>query len=105
MTNFVVLYSGSTMPETEAETNEMMAAWGAWYGGMSESIVDGGNPFSAAKSIGSDGVISDGAVGSHPASGYTVISADSLDAAMQTVVGHPHLKYGGDISVFETFKM
>jgi hypothetical protein len=105
MTNFVIVYSGSTMPETEAESNEMMAAWGAWYEKVATSIVDGGNPFSGAKSISSDGVIKDGAVGSHPASGYTVIESDSLDAAMQSVVGHPHLKYGGDISVYETFKM
>ncbi len=31
MTNFVLLYTGGTMPKSEEEKADMMAAWGAWY--------------------------------------------------------------------------
>ena len=105
MTNFVVVYTGGTMPESEEDIAAVMGAWGAWYEGMGAAIVDGGNPFGASKSIGGDGAVNDGPVSSPPATGYTIISADSLDAAMAKVKNHPHLNYGGQISVYETFEM
>ena len=104
MTNFVLLYTGGTMPETEEMQAEVMAAWGAWYGGMGEAIVDGGNPFSLAKNASADG-ISDGASMSPPVTGYTIISAESLDAAAAACKDHPHIKYGGQVSIHETFQM
>ena len=104
MTNFVLLYTGGTIPESDEEQAAVMAAWGAWYGAMGEAIVDGGNPFSNAKHVTADGV-GDGAVSSPPATGYTVISADSLDAAVSMVENHPHTQYGGQVTVHETFRM
>jgi len=103
MANFVLLYSGGSMPETEAERAAVMQAWGAWYGALGSALVDGGNPFTpVAKSIASDGTVSDGPVGTM-ASGYTIIKADSLDAAVEMARGCPVLQGGGQISVYETF--
>ncbi len=48
MTNFVLLYTGGGMPESEEEKGAVMAAWGAWYERMGAAIVDGGNPFGAS---------------------------------------------------------
>jgi hypothetical protein len=53
--------------------------------------------------VGNSG-ISDGPVSSPPATGYTVISADSLDAAADLCKDHPHIKHGGQVSVYETFQ-
>ncbi len=105
MTNFVLIYSGGTIPESEEDQQAVMAAWGAWYGAMGDAIVDGGNPFSQSKSVNSDGSVSDGPVSNPPATGYTVISADSLDDAVAKVKNHPHTKHGGQVSVYETFTM
>jgi hypothetical protein len=105
MTNFVLVYTGGPgMEQTEERRQEIMAEWGAWYGAMGDAIVDGGNPFGASKSITSDGV-SDGPVGSPPATGYTVISADSLDDAVAKAMNHPQIKHGGQVSVYETFQV
>jgi hypothetical protein len=49
-----------------------------------------------------DGTVSDGG-GANPVSGYTVISADSLDEAVQRVRGCPILSGGGTVEVCETF--
>lgn len=104
MANFVLLYSGS-MPATEAEQAAVLQAWGAWYDGLAGAVVDPGNPFTPmAKSIASDGTVKDGAIGT-PASGYTIISADSLDAAVEMAKGCPVLQGGGQISVYETFNV
>ena len=65
---------------------------------------DGGNPFTpAAKSISGDAV-SDGGVDAM-ASGYSVIKADSLDAAVEMAKGCPVLQGGARISVYETFEV
>jgi hypothetical protein len=65
--------------------------------------VDGGNPFTPiAKSIASDGTVSDGPVGTM-ATGYTIMSADSLDAVVEQAKSCPVLQSGGQVTVYETF--
>jgi predicted enzyme related to lactoylglutathione lyase len=64
MANFVLLYTGGGMPETEAEQAAVMQAWTTWYGQLGSAVVDGGNPFTpVAKRIASNGTVSDGPVG------------------------------------------
>lgn len=104
MTNYVLLYTGGTYPESDEEMEAVMSDWGAWYGTLGDAVVDGGNPFGHAKSVTADGV-QDNAVSNPPATGYTVISADSLDEAVALVKGHPHIKHGGEVTVHETFQM
>ncbi|MFL7869166.1 MAG: hypothetical protein AB8I58_10080 [Anaerolineales bacterium] len=101
MTNYVLIYSGGGMPETEEEQAAVLAAWGAWYEALGQATVDGGNPFSPmAKSINSDGSVGDAA---YPASGYTIITTSSLDAAVEMAKGCPVLSDGGTVNVYETF--
>ena len=57
-----------------------------------------------AKSITSDGTVADGPSGT-PASGYTIIEADSLDQAVDMAKDCPVLDGGGEISVYETFNV
>jgi len=103
MANFVLLYSGGGMPESEAEQAAAMQAWGAWYGKLGSALVDGGNPFTPkAKRIASNGTVSDGPVGTM-ATGYSIIKADSLGEAVEMAKGCPILQSGGQISVYETF--
>ena len=105
MTNYVLIYTGgSGMGMTEEEQQAVMADWGVWYGKLGAAIVDGGNPFGASKSI-SDSGVSEGPASSPGATGYTVISADSLDDAVALSKDHPHLKHGGQVTVYETFQV
>ena len=103
MANFLLLYAGGGMPETPAEQEAVLQAWGAWYGKIGSNLVDGGNPFTPmAKSISSNGAVSDGPVG-ELATGYTIIKADSLDAAVAIARECPVLQGGSKITVYETF--
>ena len=105
MANFVLLHSGGKMPESPAEQAAVMKEWETWYGGLGKDVVDAGNPFTPmAKSIASDGKVSDGSVGA-PASGYSIIKADSLNAAVTLAQRCPILKGDGKITVYETFNM
>jgi hypothetical protein len=68
---------------------------------MGEAVVDGGNPFGGAKSVDSSG-IHDG-VPEAQASGYLVVKADSMDAAIKMAEACPEIPRGGTVSVYETF--
>lgn len=105
MANYLLLYSGGSMPATEAEQKAVMDAWTAWYTGLGEAVVDPGNPFTPmAKSVSSDGKVHDGPAGTM-ASGYTIIKAGSLDAAALLARGCPVLQGGAQITVYETFNV
>lgn len=104
MANFVLLYSGGSMAESEAEQAAIMQAWGAWFGELGSALVDGGNPFTpTAKSINSDGTVSNSPVGTM-ATGYSIIKADSLGTAVEMARHCPVLQGGGQVSVYETFQ-
>jgi hypothetical protein len=103
MADFLLLYSGGSMPEDEAQTAAVMEAWNVWYGKLGEALVDGGNPYTPmAKSIDSDGMVSDGPMGPM-ATGYTIVKAGSLDEAVGLAKGCPVLQGGGQITVYKTF--
>src|SRR4026208_2004713 len=105
-TDYLLLYSGGGMPESEEEQSTVMKAWDVWMHDLGSSLKDGGNPFApgAAKTISADGAVSDGA-GAGPASGYSIISADSLDDATEKAKGCPVLQGGATIEVYETFSV
>lgn len=105
MGRYMVIYTGGGGMGAEPEEQQrIMAEWGAWYGQMGEAIVDGGAPFGAAKHLTGDG-IQDGPLGDMPATGYTVIEAESLDAAAKSCENHPHLSHGGQVQVFDCIDM
>ena len=104
MAKYLLLYHGGSQPETEEAGKQVMADWVAWFGSLGAAVVDGGNPTAASKTITPGGAVSDGA-GASPATGYSILSADSLDAAVALAKGCPHLKAGGTVGVYETMEV
>ena len=106
MAKYVVIYTGgSGMAATPAEQQKIMGEWGAWYGQLGDKLADWGAPFARSKHIAKPGQVQDGPLGDKPATGYTVIEADSLDAAAKLCAQHPHIGHGGQVQVFETIDM
>jgi hypothetical protein len=104
MADFVLLYQGGSMPETEEAQTRVMDAWTAWFKAIGSAVKDPGNPFSGqAKTIAADGAVSDGGGGS--ASGYSILTADSLDDAVALSKDCPVLQGGASITVYETFEV
>lgn len=104
MANYVLVFKGGSMPETEEETQRVMAAWGAWYTGLGEAVHDSGNPFGPSMSVANDGSTSEGAASG--LTGYVILVADSLTAAAEMAKGCPVLAGGaGSIEIYETFQI
>jgi len=104
MTKYLLLYSGGSMPHSEAEQKQVMDAWNKWMGSLGKGLIDGGDPFTPnAMSVMTDGSTKEGPVGGMMASGYSIIEADSLDGATKMAKSCPVLMGGAKITVFETF--
>ena len=104
MPKYVLADHGGSMPETKEERGKVMAAWGAWMGGLGDALVDGGNPVGQSATVNADGSISqDG--GSNPLSGYSLLNADNQEAALKAASGCPILQRGGSVEVAEAIEM
>ena len=75
-----------------------MAKWGQWFGELGSAVVDGGAATGTAKTVGPGGSVSDG--GSRGLTGYSIVSADSLDSAVELAKGCPVLEIGGAVDVY-----
>jgi hypothetical protein len=101
MANFLLTYHGEGgMPSNAEEAAQVLAAWNAWFGQLGAAVVDPGNPTSHSKAISPDGSVMDAT--SAP-TGYSIIKADSLDAAVELSKGCPVLQAGQAVVVSETF--
>ncbi len=103
MSKYVYLYTGGGMAETPEAQEQVMQAWTAWFTELGAAIVEPGNPFGASAAVATDGSVGSGS--STGIGGYTVITADSLDAATALAKGCPQLAAGGTVEIFEALEM
>ncbi len=104
MPQFIFAYHGGKTPETPEEGEQVMAAWRDWMGSMGEALVVPGNPVGPSKTVSAAGVADDG--GANPLGGYSVVSADSIEAACAMAKGCPMVVSGnGSVEVAELVEM
>jgi hypothetical protein len=104
MTNYVFMYSGGHgVAVDEAERAAQYAKWGQWFEELGAAVVDGGAATGTSKTVGPGGSVSDR--GSRGVTGYSIVSADSLDSAVELAKGCPVLEIGGMVDVYEAIKM
>jgi hypothetical protein len=101
MANYLLVYHGGGMPANPEETATVTKAWTDWFGVLGDALVDGGNPTSQVKTIAANGSVSDGGV--NQSTGYSIIKAEDLDAAVALAKGCPVLLGGASIEVAEVF--
>ena len=99
MPSFLVTYHGGGMPEGEQARQQAMADFGAWVGKTGKALTDPGAPLGPSMTVSSQGVRSGDADGR--VSGYSVLSADDMDAAVALVRDHPFVTRGGSLQVTE----
>ena len=85
MKKYVLLHYGFEKP-----TPEIMAAWGKWFGSIKDRIIDMGGHFSSGREISKSGT-KDLPLGLESITGFTIVSADSLDDAEKIAQGNPYI--------------
>jgi hypothetical protein len=104
MAKYLFVYHGGKPPANPQEVQEVMNAWGAWFGGLGPAVIDGGNPVGKSYTVKPDGSLVDNG-GANPASGYSLIEASSIEDAHAKAKGCPLLKTGGTIEVAQAMDM
>lgn len=100
MADYLLVYHGGSMPESPEEGAKVMQAWTDWFARIGgDAVKDQGNPTGAVRTIAANGSVTDAANGP---TGYTVLRADSLEAAVELAKGCPVLAGGASIQVAET---
>lgn len=103
MKNYVFIYYNNDTQEG-VSPEEAKAAWGAWFGKLGDKVVDAGNPFGGGgKAVEKSGITT---IENYPATGYTIVKADSLDEAADLAKDCPVLdEPDGAVRVYETMPM
>ena len=102
MANFLLIYHGGAMPETPDEQAKVMKAWTDWFGVLGDKLVDGGNPTGASRSVSPDGSVIDP---TQAPSGYSIIKAADLNAAVELAKDCPVKLGGANILVSEVLEV
>lgn len=89
------------MPDNPEERAEGMARFMAWATDLGDALVNPGTPLGTSKIVSSDGVSDDGGAN---LMGFSIVKADSMDAALEMAKRCPHLEIG-TVEVAEMMKM
>lgn len=92
MKRYMLLHHGFEKP-----TPEIMEAWGKWFQSIADRTVENGGFHGAAKEISKDGS-RDLPMDMDAITGYTVITADSIDEAEAIARANPFIR---SIRVYE----
>ena len=103
MARFVFAYHGGPQSMSPEDGRAHMGKWTAWMNGLGDAVVDRGLPVGKSMTVGPVGVTEGG--GSNPLSGFTIVEADDMTAALEMAKGCPHIDIGGTIEVAPALEM
>ena len=98
MPHLMFAYYGGRQPDPPEETEVEIERWRGWFDWIVPVIVDPGNTVGAASTVSAKGVRDTG--GNNPLSGYTIISAERIDQAIELAKACPIIS-DGSIEVAE----
>ncbi len=102
MKNYVFAYYGVPKFDTPAAGKQHMTKWKAWVDGLGDALIDPGKPVAAPKNVSARGVSNRAEADRF--TGYSLVQADSIEAALAMAQKCPHLEHG-TIDVAEVMPM
>ena len=91
MAEFIFAYHDAKQPETPEAGAEHFARWQAWLVEMGDAMLNPGTPLGPATSVTAEGVTEGSA---YPMSGYSIVEADDLEAAIRMAQSCPYTAMG-----------
>ena len=103
MPQYVITYLGGDQPSSPEEGKQHFAKYQKWLTSLGDAAVSPMNPFKNTNTVNPDGSVTTGS--STSMSGYTVIEAESMDAALEISKACPFLDINGTLEVSELMQM
>jgi hypothetical protein len=101
MAKYLFIYHAPMSPADAAPPDpeqmaEVMGAWNAWAAAVGDDMVDFGAPLAGGVRVSADGSTSPSV---REVTGYTLLEAADLDAALALAKDHPHLSMPGGCEI------
>lgn len=103
MAQYMIVYLGGDQPSSPEEGKQHFAKYKEWLSSLGDSAVSPANPLKDTNTVNSDGTVTTGSTTSM--SGYTIIEAESTEAALEIAKACPFLDIGGSLEVSELIQM
>lgn len=104
MSQFIFTYHGGDKPETPEVGQKGMEAWKKWAESLGPALVNPGTPVGVTKILTASGIIEERP--SNPIMGFSIVEADSMDAAAELLKDCPHIHmFGGTLEISEMMAM
>ena len=103
MPQYIIVYLGGNQPSSPEEGKQHFTKYMDWLSSLGDSVVSPANPLKDTSTVNSDGTVTTGSTTSM--SGYTIIEADSMEAALLIAKACPFLDIGGSLEVSELIQM
>jgi hypothetical protein len=103
MKQFVLVYLGGNQPSTGEEANKHYAKYVNWLSSLGDAVVVPTIPLKDTSTVSPDGTIQEG--GRSAMSGFSIIRAESMEAALSIAQLCPFLEIGGSLEVSEMMQM
>lgn len=103
MAQYIIAYKGGERPKTPEAGAAHMKEWQAWVMGLGEAAVVPAQPLGMSKIVSTDDVTDYS--GDNPWSGYTIVEAADIDAAIAHAKACPFLGTNGTLEVAELMVM
>jgi hypothetical protein len=103
MSHYIIAYRGGRKPESPEEGAAQMGKWKDWVTELGDAAVNPGQPLKNTRILSADHVSDDG--GPNSMSGYSIVSAENMDDALEIAQACPFLDTGGTLEVAELVNM
>ncbi|EAQ03173.1 hypothetical protein OB2597_13553 [Pseudooceanicola batsensis HTCC2597] len=100
MPQYLYIYRGdkSQVPDTPAEQEAAMKAWGDWMARIGDRMVTPGDPVGTSKLVTEQGVTDQVP---NPSFGFSIVEAGSIEEACEMAKGNPMVAGDGGVEVAE----
>ena len=103
MKQFIFVYLGGNQPSSQEEAKKHFLKYTEWMSSLGDSVVIPTIPLKDTNTVSPDGTIREG--GSSAMSGFSIIKAESMEAALSIAQSCPFLEIGGSLEVSELMQM
>jgi hypothetical protein len=92
MSHFILAYHGGGNTPAPEDGKKLMEEWKAWVGNLGDKMINPGTPLGSFKTVSNEGISDTNSP--TPFMGFSIVEANSLDAALEISKSCPHLKIG-----------
>ena len=103
MPRYLIVYLGGDKPSSPEEGKQHFAKYMDWLASLGDAVISPANPLKDTHLLRPDGSVIPG--GHTNMSGYTVVEAESIQAALEIGRACPFLEVNGSLEISELVQM